>query len=136
MRRGLTTALLLTLAVPAVPADAPKGRRPRLDLRASPRVAFTPVSVIVTAELTGGDELEEFYCPALEWEWGDGSRSEASSDCAPFESKESFERRFFARHDYRRAGEYSVKLTLRRSQRAIAAATINLTVHASVGAPD
>jgi hypothetical protein len=136
MRRGLVTALLLTLAVPAAPGVASKGRRPRLDLRASPRIAFTPVSVIVTAELQGGDELEEFYCPALEWEWGDGSRSETASDCEPFEDKESFERRFFARHDYRRAGEYNVKLTLRRSQRAVAIATTTLTVHASVGGPD
>jgi len=136
MRRGFVTALLLSLALPAATADAPKGRRPRLDLRISPRVAFTPVSVYVTAELTGGDEIEEFYCPALEWEWGDGSRSETVSDCEPFEAKESFERRFFASHQYRRAGEYNVKLTLRRSQRAIAAAASNVTVHASIGAQD
>jgi hypothetical protein len=136
MQRGIVTALLLTLAVPASAGDASKGRRPRLDLRASPRVAFTPASVILTAELTGGDELEEFYCPTLEWEWGDGGRSETASDCEPFESKELFERRFFAYHDYKRPGQYNVKLTLRRSQRPIAAATINLTVHASVGGPD
>lgn len=136
MRRTWVAALFLLLAVPAAPGDAPKGRKPRLDLRLSPRVAFTPVSVYVTAELNGGDDLEDFYCPALEWEWGDGARSEYEADCAPFESKEAFERRFFARHEYRRAGEYHVKLTLRRSQRAIAAATANIRVHSSVGGQD
>jgi hypothetical protein len=136
MHRGLVTALLLALAVPATPGDASKGRRPRLDLRVSPRIAFTPVSVIVTAELQGGDDLEEFYCPALEWEWGDGGRSESASDCEPFEGKESFERRFFAHHDYRAPGEYNVRLTLRRSQRAIAMASTSIRVHASVGAQD
>lgn len=133
MRRAWVALLFLFLASPAAPGDAPKGRKPRLDLRLSPRVAFSPVSVYVTAELSGGDELEDFYCPALEWDWGDGGRSEYQADCEPFESKESFERRFFARHNYRWAGEYSVKLTLRRSQRAIAAASANITVHASLG---
>jgi hypothetical protein len=134
MRRGFAAALLLLLAAPAAaPGDAPKGRRPRLDLRVSPRVAFVPVSVSVTAELQGGDELEDFYCPGLEWDWGDGARSESESDCVPFESKESFDRVFLARHSYRTPGRYSVKLTLRRSERAIAVATTNIMVHASVG---
>lgn len=133
MRRAWVAALLLALAPPAAPGDSPKGRKPRLDIRPSPRVAFSPVSIYVTAELTGGDDLEDFYCPALEWDWGDGGRSEYQADCEPFESKESFERRFFARHDYRRGGQYSVRLTLRRSQRAIAAATANITVHSSLG---
>ena len=133
MQRMMTTALLLLLAVPAAPGDASKGRRPRLDLRVSPRIAFVPVSVSVTAELQGGDELEDFYCPGLEWDWGDGGRSETESDCAPFDAKEGFDRRFFARHSYRAPGQYSVKLTLRRSDRAIAVASANIMVHASVG---
>jgi hypothetical protein len=137
MRRAFLALLLLVSASPAAPGDASRGRRPRLDIRLSPRVAFSPVSVSVVAELNGGDDLEEYYCPTLDWEWGDGGRSEYEADCAPFDAKdakEAFERRFFARHDYRTAGEYSVKLTLRRSQRAIAAATTNITVHPAYGA--
>ncbi len=78
---------------------------------------------------------------ALPW-IGTGATAGAAryeADCAPFdskESKESFERRFFARHDYRRAGDYNVKLTLRRSQRAIAAATTSIRVQPSFGARD
>ena len=136
MRRAFVALVLLALAAPAAPGQGSKGRRPRLDLRLSPRIAFSPVSVSVVAELTGGDDIEDFYCPALDWDWGDGGRSEYEADCAPFDSKESFERRFFAHHDYRRAGDYSVKLTLRRSQHAIAAATTSITVHPSFGARD
>jgi hypothetical protein len=133
MRRAWAAFFFLILASPAAPGDA-RARKPRLDLRLTPRVAFSPVSVVAIAELNGGDELEEFYCPALEWEWGDGARSEQESDCAPFESKEGFERRFFANHSYRAAGDYSVRVTLRRSQRAIAVVTNTVTVHPSYGA--
>ena len=48
---------------------------------------MAPARVVLTAELTGGaNDFEEFYCGAVEWEWGDGTKSESSSDCAPYEA--------------------------------------------------
>ena len=72
MRLALPFVILCAaLAVPGNPADgpkqadAPKQKKPKLDLRATPRMAFSPVNVLLTAELTGGDDVEEYYCPCL-----------------------------------------------------------------------
>jgi hypothetical protein len=95
-------------------------------------MAFGPVSVLVVAQLQGGDEHEDFYCPDLEWDFGDGSRSSSQSDCEPFVPGMTLERHFMARHDYLRAGDYEVKVTLRRATRTLAVASARVTVHASV----
>ena len=79
MRRILAIMVLALLAAPlAAQADA-KSRKPRLDLRATPRMAFSPTMVLVTAELQGGDEAEEYYCPEVSWDWDDGARSARGS---------------------------------------------------------
>ena len=48
-------------AAPSVAGNQGRVRKPRLELRATPRMAFSPVLVLVTAELRGGDMDEEFY---------------------------------------------------------------------------
>lgn len=125
----LALALALAVAPVAAAADGGKGGRPQLGLRATPRVAFSPVEVLVTAQLKGGADLEEFYCPGLEWDWGDGTRSEHEADCDPFEAGAALERFFRARHAYRAPGSYSVRLTLRRADRTLAVAAVAVTVH-------
>jgi hypothetical protein len=129
MRFGLPVVplLFLTLATPGQTGE-PKSRKPRLDLRATPRVALSPVNVLLVAELVGGDELEDFYCPGLEWEWGDGAKSAYESDCPPFEPGAEFTRRFSASHAYNRPGDYQVTVRLRRADRSLAAATASITV--------
>ena len=88
-RDGLAAiAALATAAGLAWAADA-KPKKPRFELRATPRMAFSPVNVFLTAELMGGDDVEEYYCPELEWEWDDGGKSTQESDCAPFEAGKS-----------------------------------------------
>lgn len=108
-------------------AERPK--KPVLGLRASPRVAFSPIEVLVIAELRGGQDVEEFYCPGLEWDWGDGSRSAHEADCSPFEAGTKLDRFFTARHAFRAPGAYSVRLTLRRADRTVAVATVPVTVY-------
>lgn len=129
MRFGfpMVPLLLLALATPGQPSES-KNKRPRLDLRASPRIAMSPVNVLLVAELVGGDEAEEYYCPGLEWEWGDGGRSAHESDCPPFEPGVEFTRRFSATHAYRQPGNYQVRVTLRRADRSVAAATASVMV--------
>ena len=61
--------------------EGKKGKRPALELRALPRFAFSPANIHFTAELTGGDDVEELYCPDVEWEWGDGGKSQQESLC-------------------------------------------------------
>lgn len=126
LRAGVVPLMALVLATPVDAGTRPT--RPRLDIRASPRVAFSPVHVLVVAELKGGDDLEEFHCPGLEWDWGDGERSFHEADCAPFEPGTSLERRFTARHVFRQAGEFAVQVRLRRADRSLAIATVHVSV--------
>jgi hypothetical protein len=116
--------------------DAATAKKPRLGLRASPRMAFSPVSVVVVAELSGGGDHEDYYCPGLEWDWGDGNLSSQESDCEPFQEGSTVERRFSARHAYHAAGSYNVRLTLRRASRTVAVASIPIVVHGRGGIED
>ena len=78
-------------------------------------MAFSPVNILLTAELQGGDDIEEFHCPEVEWDWDDGGRSVHQEDCAPLKAGAALERRFTANHAYRQAGTYNVKITMRRA---------------------
>ena len=125
--RILGTLLSVALAAPLVAGNKPKA--PLLSVRATPRFALrAPVNVLAMAELQGGDDVEDFYCPALEWEWGDGSRSVQESDCAPFENGTELERRFSAEHVFRGSGTYNVKVTMRRVNRQLAAAAATVSI--------
>ena len=131
--RRLAAGLILVLVVAGPTGAEGKLRKPRLDLRATPRMAFSPVNVLLTAELVGGDELEEYYCPGLEWNWGDGARSVRESDCPPFQPGSEFVRRFSAEHGYRRAGEYEITIPLRRANNALAMASARVAVRPGLG---
>ena len=62
-------------------------RRPSLSLRATPAFGASPLRVRATIEIRGGsDDYQDFYCPAIEWDWGDGTTSESDADCAPYEA--------------------------------------------------
>ncbi len=130
-------ALLVTLAaIAAVPAfaDGAKVKKPRLDLRATPRMAFSPVRVLVTAELSGGADVEEYHCPEIEWDWDDGGKSVAESDCKPFEPGVTrIERRFTGSHAYGKAGIYNIRITMRRTTRALATSSVRVTVRPGLG---
>jgi hypothetical protein len=88
--------------------------------------------VLATAELRG-ESAEEFYCPALEWDWDDGAKSGQESDCPPFEPGMEMERRFTAEHAYRRAGVYQVTVRLKRADRSLAVASTTVHVRAGLG---
>ena len=127
-------ALSMLNAAAASAGDQGRARKPRLEVRASPRMAFSPVMVLATAELRGGDIAEEFYCPALEWDWDDGGKSIQEGDCAPFVTGTTkIDRRFTAEHEYRRAGVYNIKVTMRRANRALAASNVRVTVRPGLG---
>lgn len=130
MRRLLPVVplVLVALGAPATAADRSGASSPHLDVRATPRSAFPPAMVLVTGQLVGGDDLEEFYCPALEWDWGDGGRSVQESDCPPFDVDTRMARRFSSRHAFHEPGYYEIRLTLRRGDRRIAAGVVAVSV--------
>jgi hypothetical protein len=117
---------------PSKDKDTPDPKRPKITLKANPLIAMAPARVVLTAELVGGDnDFEEFYCPAVEWEWGDGTKSEASSDCAPYEpGKSEIKRRFTVEHIFRlgRLNGYRVTVHLKRRDKSVGAATVNIQV--------
>ncbi len=67
-----------------------KEQVPKLTVQASPTISFSPSRILVRANLVGGsDDYEQYYCPTVEWKWGDGTTSEASADCDPYQSGKS-----------------------------------------------
>jgi hypothetical protein len=134
MRAAIIGALAGALSFPAVVGSAQdKGNKPRLDLRASPRFAFSPASINLTAELIGGTNIESFHCPELEWDWDDGGKSAHEEDCDPLETGTEIQRRFTAAHEYRKAGTYNVSLTMRRGEKTLAKQTVKITVRPGLG---
>jgi len=110
--------------------ESKDGDRPRLSLKAQPPMVVSNARVVLTAELVGGaDDNEEFYCPAIEWDWGDDTKSESTIDCEPYETgKSSIRRRFTVEHRFNRAGSYKIYFKLKRRDKVIAAATTNVQV--------
>src|SRR5712691_5757946 len=109
--------------------DNPDAKRPKVTLKAQPVIAMAPARVVLTAELVGGaNDFEDFYCAAVEWEWGDGTKSESSTDCAPYEpGKSEIKRRFTVEHVFR-AGAYRVMFHLKRRDKSVGAASVNIQV--------
>jgi hypothetical protein len=104
-------------------------RRPKLVLKATPMISMSPSRVVFTGELVGGaNDYQEFYCPTIQWEWGDGTQSSSSSDCEPYEAgKTEIRRRFTVEHVFR-AGNYRVNLRLKRNDKVLALAGANVQV--------
>ena len=110
-------------------------KRPKITLKAQPIISISPSRVTLRAELVGGsNDYEEFYCPTVEWDWGDGTQSESRTDCEPYQSgKSEIKRRFTVEHVFR-AGYYQVAFRLKRNDKALASATT--TVQVQAGAAD
>jgi hypothetical protein len=136
-------ALVVATAVLAIAAFAPLGAaqkgdkakdqdasRPRITLRAQPVVAVSPARIVLTAELVGGaDDFQEFYCPTVEWAWGDDTVSESTVDCDPYEAgKSQIKRRFTVEHVFRRAGVYKIYFHMKRKDKMLGSASVTVQV--------
>ena len=132
--RSLAVALSVgALTVAGLEAQDDKSKdvkKPSLNLKASPTIGFSPSRVVVSAELKGGaEDSGELYCPSLEWDWGDGTRSESNVDCEPFEAgKSTIQRRFTASHTFNIAGNYRVQLRLKRGSKTVLGGHVSVQV--------
>jgi hypothetical protein len=110
-------------------------RKPSLSLRVTPPVGFTPLRVRVSGELRGGtDDYADLYCPTVEWDWGDGTKSENTEDCDPYEAgKSQIRRRLGIEHVYREAGGFRVSLRLKQKNRLIVSSSVIVQVRAGAG---
>jgi len=111
-------------------AGQEKAQRPKVTVKATPPISFTPARVSFTIELKGGaDDYQDFYCPTVMWEWGDGTESEATQDCDPYEPGTStIKRRYTATHEYRESGRFTVVARLKREGKTIVATNVTVTV--------
>jgi len=100
-------------------------KRPSLKLTARPPLGMSPTRVVLTADLNGGpNDSEDYYCPTVEWDWGDGTTSESTTDCEPYEpGKSEIKRRYTIVHVFR-AGNYRVALRLKKRDKMITSATV------------
>jgi len=139
LRRALVAATAgLAIAASAPLGAAQKGdkskdqdtNRPRITLRAQPVVEVSPARVVLTAELVGGaDDFQEFYCPSVEWAWGDDTVAESTVDCDPYEAgKSQIKRRFTVEHIFRRAGVYKIYFHMKRKDKMLGSATVTVQI--------
>ena len=121
---GCAAALAASLSA----AGPEKVSRPSLSLKASPAVGFAPVRMVFTAELKGGDPAD-LYCPAIEWNWGDDTKSETRTDCEPFEpGKSEIKRRYVIAHSFDDPGAWKVELRLKQKNKVVASGSTTVTV--------
>jgi len=137
----LLSAALVTVAAQKNSKDSKDSKdaadpKPQVRLKASPVISVSPSRVVLTAEIVGGaNDYEEYYCPTIEWDWGDGTQSENSSDCAPYEpGKSEIKRRFTVEHVFRRPDNYKVTFKLKRRDKAVGFASVQIQVRP--GLPD
>ena len=141
-KSGVVQALVLTCGALLIPANALQAReqgnkKPSLSLKATPSVSFAPARVVVLAEVKGGpNDFEEFYCPSVEWEWGDLTTSTVEADCEPYEAgKSEIKRRYTVEHRYKNPGGYRIVLRLKKGTRIIGTANTQVQVRAGLGDP-
>jgi hypothetical protein len=139
LQRGVLTAAACLALSTAAAFSAPQkndkdDQRPKLLLHAQPPVSIAPSRVVLTAEMVGGaNDFEEYYCPGVEWDWGDDTRSESTIDCDPYEAgKSEIKRRFTVEHVFRRPGNYKVFFRLKRRGKTVATASANVQVRPGV----
>ena len=151
------SALLLTMTI-AAPALAPldtgavqkpgdQNKKPSISVRANPPVGFSPLRVVVTAELKGGaNDYEDFYCASVEWEWGDDTKSESKADCDPYEAgKSEIKRRFVQEHTFRSLNDpgaagtptgpiqYRVRFLLKQKNKVVGSGQATVEIRSGMG---
>jgi len=111
-----------------------ENQRPKLSLKAQPNVGIAPARVVLTAELTGGaNDFQEYYCPTVLWDWADGTESESTFDCEPYEAgKSEIKRRYTVTHTFR-AGAHKIWVRLKRNDRLLASANVTIQIQPGRG---
>lgn len=133
-----TVAAAVAVLLPfgyAIQAQQPEPKKPTVSVRATPTMGFTPLRVRAAAEVRdGSNDYADFYCATIEWDWGDGTVSENSSDCDPYEAgKSTIQRRFSADHIYREGGSYRIAFRLKQKSKQVGGATTNVQVRSGAG---
>ena len=132
---SLAFSALLIVPITALQAREQGNKKPSLSLKASPAVSFAPARVVLVAEVkNGANDNEEFYCPTVEWEWGDLTTSVAEADCDPYVAGQSeIKRRYTIEHRFRNPGAFKIILRLKKGSKVVATANTQVQVRAGLG---
>jgi hypothetical protein len=139
-RTGVVQAIVLAFsAFILVPSNALQAleqgsKKPSLSLKATPAISFAPARIVIVAEVKGGaNDFEDFYCPSIDWDWGDDTNSTSDTDCEPYQAgKSDIKRRYTVEHRYRNAGRYKIVLRLKKGDRVVASANTQIQVRAGL----
>ena len=140
-RSGVARALVLAFSAlflvssSTLQAREQGNKKPSLSLKATPAISFAPARIIIVAEVKGGlNDFEDFYCPDVEWDWGDDTTSTADTDCDPYvPGKSEIKRRYTVEHRYKNAGAYKIVLRLKKADKIVATANAQIQVRAGLG---
>ena len=127
-------ACCIFIAAPLWAGHSDKSDKPSVAVRASPTAGFSPLRVVVSADLRGGaDNYQDFYCAAIEWEWGDDTRAETSADCEPYEAAKSrIQRRYSVSRVFQTAGEYKVTFRLKQKDKVVGSGSTTVQVRPGI----
>jgi hypothetical protein len=116
------------------PQSSAEAKKPSLSLRVTPPVGFAPLKTRLVVDVRNGDDdYEDFYCPTIEWDWGDGTVSANAEDCDPYEAgKSAIKRRFATEHTFRQPGAYRVVFRLKQKDRVVGMSSVNVQVRAGL----
>ena len=134
---GLAFSALLLIPSNALQAREQGDKKPSLSLKATPSISFAPARLTFLAEVKGGaEDHEEFYCPSVEWEWGDLTQSVQEADCEPYEAgKSTIKRRYTVQHQFKNPGSFKVVIRLKKGSKVVASANTSITIRAGLTDP-
>ena len=115
--------------------DKDKAPKPKLTVKVTPAMGGTaPARIVASADLIGGaPDGEELYCPAVEWDFGDDTKSTASADCDPYEpGKSEIKRRFTAEHTYANGGDFRIQLRLKKKNKVLVSGSVPIQIRRGI----
>ncbi|HVL66591.1 MAG TPA: hypothetical protein VM364_04935 [Vicinamibacterales bacterium] len=115
-------------------AAASDRKKPKISIRANPPAGFSPLRVVLTAELRGGDDDHpDYYCPTIEWVWGDDTRAESVTDCDPYEpGRSEIQRRYTQSRIFNTFGDFKVEIRLKQKGKVVGAASTLVRVQPGI----
>lgn len=123
------TLLAAAIGLFLTPAGAAEPKRPKLDLRVIPLMGPPSTEFVFVADLKGGADAEDFYCPTLEWQWDSQDTSLQEPECPPFQPGVTrVERRFSMTRTFTTEGSRSATLVLRRGDKVLGRASASFRV--------
>lgn len=133
-RRSLLALCAVALAASSGAVAADKSK-PSLTIRAMPASGFAPLKVSVNVVLQGGaNDYQEFYCPSIEWDWDDGTKSEEKIDCEPYEAgKSEIRRNYRSEHKFEFGGmDYRVQFRLKQKKKTVASTSTTIRIQPGI----